>query len=503
MHTLLLAAALVLGIAPPAAGDDPFTADVTVATAAPGKKLQFPDATRLADGRLLAVYREGASHSGQDGRILQVSSSDAGRTWSTPREIVQTPVDDRDPKIMVTRSGTVLLSYFAIDWKPTAPHTLLGTFVMRSADGGGTWSAPVKVGTAMDGGTGPVDQSYRLGWAANHGPIVELSGGDLLIPLYGTLPDNKWQRATVVRSTDGGRTWPASSERTIASGSVFHFQEPNLSVLRGGQLVSLIRTTAPTAYLSRSFDGGRTWSQAEATDLPASSHHQLTLRNGDILLTYGDLSHRFSSNRETVGRLIRHPERSWNGQRDLLLYDSGTGDQANPTSVEVSPGRFLTLSFDTNTASVVGVFSRQNEWLRDGAEPVDLLALHKAGKLTVDTDMNWTSATYPLVGPLGAIDGNLGYWASAVNGRSYTVNFTDPTKVRALGVSLKPGYKESAVVQVTSDGTNWRELHRFDGARTDLPEIIKVTGEPVTAIRVQLTDTFGAWGQVTELSVYN
>lgn len=333
---------------------------ITVARAEAGRLAHFPDVVRLGDGRLLATYREGVDHLSQDGRISVVESADGGRTWGTPRVAVDGPFDDRDPKLVRLADGTVLLSYFVIDWSTRPPrHTTHGTYVRRSEDGGLTWGDPVAVQTAM---AGEGEQRGLHTWAASHGAAVELPGGDLLQPLYGKPPGSAWQRATVVRSTDGGRTWPAGSEVLLAAADDVHFQEPTLTVL-GDQVVALIRTTVGHAYLSRSADGGRTWTNPEPTDMPASSHHALPLSTGEVLVTYGDLSPRFSPLRETVGRLVRDPAATWDGYPDVQLYDSGHPDQANPSSVEITPGHFLTLSFDVQEATVVGVFTEPADYL--------------------------------------------------------------------------------------------------------------------------------------------
>jgi hypothetical protein len=91
--------------------------------------------------------------------------------------------------------------------------------------------------------------------------------------------------------------------------------------------------------------------------MPASSHHALALSTGEVLVTYGDLSPRYSRHRETVGRLIRRPAGPWDGAGDVQIYDSHHKDQANPSSVEVAPGRFLTLGFDVRAGTVIGVFT--------------------------------------------------------------------------------------------------------------------------------------------------
>lgn len=370
----LLAVGLSVAVPAPAAmagtGSGTSTDPVIVATAPTGKKAFFADMVRLHDGRLLVAYRDSVAHIHQDGRILVVESGDNGRTWSAPRVAVDTAIDDRDPKLMQMRDGTVLMNFFRTDWTgyPANPVTLRGTYVVRSGDNGATWGEPVKVGTAMDGPSSVVVGAYYAGHAATHGPIVELADGDLLVPLYGRLPQGGPGPATVVRSTDGGLTWPKQNESFIGVGNGFDYQEPNLSLLRDGTVMSILRTSLNKAYVSWSRDNGASWSAPEATTLPASSHHQLTLRNGDILLAYGDLSRQFGAGRPTAGRILQHPEDGIEAKKDILIYDAAihgpaTSDQANPSSVELSPGHYFTVSSDPHLSSIVGVYTRNVDYL--------------------------------------------------------------------------------------------------------------------------------------------
>jgi hypothetical protein len=362
-----------LAATPAAAGAAPGpgtpTDPVIVAPAESGKRAFFGDMVKLRDGRLLVAYRESVAHIDQDGRIMVVQSRDQGHTWSRPRVAIDTPIDDRDPKLMQMRDGTVLMNFFRTDWTgyPTSPVTLVGTFVTRSRDNGATWTEPNEVGTAMEGPSDVVVGAYYAGHAATHGPILELPNHDLLVPLYGKLPEGGTGPATVVRSTDGGRTWPKENESVIGKAGTFDFQEPNLSLLKDGSLLSIIRTSINIAYLSRSYDRGRTWTTPVSTGLPASSHHQLVLKNGDVLLTYGDLSGTFGPGRPTVGRILEHPERNVDAKRDILIYDAAihgpaTTDQANPSSVELRPGRFFTITSDPHLAAIVGVYTEKRDY---------------------------------------------------------------------------------------------------------------------------------------------
>lgn len=495
-----------------ASTSNPYQPDVVVARAADGKRAYFPGITKLADGKLVAAYREGAGHIGQDGRILVTDSTDNGRTWSTPRVAVESQYDERDPKIMVTRSGVLVMSFFVTDWTEPQPYTLRGTYVVRSVDNGQTWSEPIKIGSAMDCGCG-IPGYYYAGLNASHGEALELPDGDLLMPLYGSLPDGTSQ-ATVVRSTDGGLTWPKESEVLLGRDSSFAYQEPTLTMLKSGQVVVLLRTSINIAYLSRSFDNGHTWTPPENTGIPASSHHLLTLTNGDVLLTYGDLSKKYSPGRPTVGTIVTDPEGSWNNlPAPVLLYDSSpagvTTDQANPASVELRPGEFLTLTYDHHRRILVGVFTT----LTDYQEPtpplpgtLDLRAMYDAGELTVDTNLTWTSTAQPTRGPLAPLDGMTTYFHSATMATSgatgsYTVRFAQPQRVQAVGAVLKPGFAYTATVSVTTDGVTWQPVGSADN-RSIEPEWLGVNpGTPILGVRVEGKDANGGWPQLTELLV--
>src|SRR4029079_14324288 len=89
---------------------------IDVARAGTGLVPHFPDLVSRGAGRVLSACREGTGHWGPRGRISVVGSDDGGQTWGAPRVAVDGAYDDRDPKLACLADGTLLLSYFVIDW---------------------------------------------------------------------------------------------------------------------------------------------------------------------------------------------------------------------------------------------------------------------------------------------------------------------------------------------------------------------------------------------------
>lgn len=328
---------------------------IVVARTPAGQFPYFPNAIWLGDGRLLLVYREGSGHVRSVGRIVAVRSADDGATWSEPRVVVDTLLDDRDPMLTQLSTGDLLLMYFRIDWSRD-PWDVPGVQVVRSTDGGETWGEPVPVASTMQKPTENRWQNYRAGHIASHGQILELPGGDLLAPVYGIHADDEYHSASVVRSTDGGLSWPATGEVVLGRKHGTYYLEPVLTLLPGGQVTALLRTEG-AAGLTRSEDGGETWTAPEPLTLWASSADTVTLSDGAVLLAYGDASRTSYRSRPTMATVIADPLGPWDAGSQHLVYDAGrdTFDQANPTVVELPGDRLLVATYDIFRREILAV----------------------------------------------------------------------------------------------------------------------------------------------------
>jgi hypothetical protein len=308
---------------------------------------RFPDAVRLRDGRIVVVYHYATAHTNANGVIRLVSSSDDGRTWSKPTTVVANEYDDRDPKIVQLRDGTLLLTTFETDW--TRGGANVGTFVYRSTDAGKTFPTFTKIESNVG--------TYE------HGPAVELPNGDVLQPLYGS-------GARIARSTDGGNTFPADQGMTVAADNAqYTNREPNIVQLPNGELVMIIRMYFASvgaerqSRIVRSFDGGHTWTAPEWTDIPASSDHLLLTSDGSVLVSFGNIMQPL---RPTYAELITNPSGPWTGYPQVPVYNSSSDDQANNSSVQLPNGSLLSFGYNIITRQVVSWRTWPNLYHRVG-----------------------------------------------------------------------------------------------------------------------------------------
>jgi BNR repeat protein len=344
----------------------PADPDVVVASGIDGHSTWFPTVERLHDGTLVVVYYDASGHSGPDGRIMLTRSGDGGRTWSAPRVAVDTPRDDRDPSVVQLADGTLVLSWFEADFSTHPLPTPGGVWTARSSDNGSTWSSPVRARSAHLGEgewTIPPVGAATPGIATS-AKIVELPGRSLLLPVYGNSPDDASGSITVLRSFDGGRTWPPSLELPVAShppGNSLY--EPALALLGDGSLQMAIRTDN-VGYWTSSRDGGRTWSPLR----PTGPYYQqasdlLPIREGGrrlLLHTWGDPSGLLGPGRPTVGRIVA-PDGV--GSTPKVIYSRSSDDESYPSSVQVGPRTFFTVFYDATRKIIGGTYSQLSEYL--------------------------------------------------------------------------------------------------------------------------------------------
>ena len=336
----------------------------------------WPTLARRSNGELLLAFSGGREqHVCPFGRLEWMRSSDAGITWGWPQVLYDSPIDDRDAGLVETARGSILVSTFTslayesflqraesaklgevgafgepkrLDrWRAAhrrlsddARKNEVGTYMMRSTDGGVTWSSRYAI---------PIDSP--------HGPIV-LRDGRLLYPGKAIHGDGT---IGICESTDDGLTWSWLSKIPTRSGDqVAKYHELHGVETTDGTVICHIRNEnehdALETLQSESKDAGRSWSMPHSIGVWGLPSHLLRLKNGSLLMTYG---HR----RKPLGilaSLSRDHGGSWSAPI-ILTADGTSWDLGYPSTVECDDGTLVTAWYEVLTDSPLAQI-RQARW---------------------------------------------------------------------------------------------------------------------------------------------
>ena len=307
-----------------------------------------------------------------------MTSRDDGTTWTWPRVLLDSATDDRDSGVLETAQGTLLVTTFTslayelhlekkityTDWKSdgwgttamppeqwskwNAVHARLtdaerkadqGEWIIRSADGGRSWSA--RIPTIVN---------------SPHGPI-QLADGRLLYAGKQLWTDSR--KIGVCESKDDGLTWQWHADIPIRTGDRNAYHELHAVEAANGTIIAHIRNHNEVnkhwTLQTESSDGGKTWSEPHAVSYGLPSH-LLRLRDGRLLMSYGYRRAPFGNR----ARLSTDHGKSWSDE--LTLSDDGTsGDLGYPSTVELADGTLLTIWYEATAERKLAVL-RQAKW---------------------------------------------------------------------------------------------------------------------------------------------
>ncbi|MEJ6723505.1 MAG: sialidase family protein [Akkermansiaceae bacterium] len=327
----------------------------------------WPTVTRRANGELLVVWSGGrAGHVCPFGRVDMMRSNDKGETWTFPRVVLDTPIDDRDAGVLETAKGSILITTFTslayesyLERKKGTPEeakwlaahhrinaeerkALLGSWVLRSTDGGQTFSAPSRV---------PVNSP--------HGPI-QLADGRLLYAGKKLWTDEK--KIGVAESQDDGVTWKWLAEIPTRPGdsALKSYHELHAIEAANGTLIAHIRNHNPAhkdeTLQSESHDGGKTWSVPHSIGVWGLPSFLTRLSDDRLLMTYG-------YRRKPHGNQARISDdhgSTWSGP--ITISDDGvSSDLGYPSTVQLADGTLLTIWYENPKDSSKAVL-RQARW---------------------------------------------------------------------------------------------------------------------------------------------
>jgi hypothetical protein len=336
----------------------------------------WPTLARRRSGELLLVASGGReAHVCPFGRVELMRSSDGGVTWSFPRTALDGPIDDRDAGVLETATGALLVTTFtSLAYEPIlsraekiAPgdpgawdaarlkrwrgvhhrvdaagrRAALGVWMIRSTDGGITWS-------------GRYDSLVN----SPHGP-VQLSDGRLLYAGKDLWRDG--HRVGVCQSTDDGKSWSWLATISPRDGdSHENYHELHAVEAKDGRIIVQIRNhnteSSRETLQCESVDGGKTWTKPRSIGVWGLPSHLLRLRDDRLLMSYG---HR----RTPFGNQVRISDdhgRAWSDP--LLISNDGIGgDLGYPSTVELDTGAFVSVWYERMKSSPRAIL-RQARW---------------------------------------------------------------------------------------------------------------------------------------------
>lgn len=304
------------------------------------------------------------------GTVEWMTSDDHGASWTWPRTLLDSAIDDRDAGVLETAKGSILVTTFSSlayesyiskaqkdgSWSAAKMqrwlaegHRIpeeqrkqqLGTWMLRSTDNGLTWSA-----------------KYDSLVNSPHGPI-QLKDGRILYA--GKQLWLKNPRVGVAVSPDDGVSWEWLAEIPARDGDdPDNYHELHAVEADNGHIIAHIRNhnsqNKGETLQSESADGGKTWSQPHSIGVWGLPSHLLKLSDGRLLMSYG---HR----RAPLGNLARVSEnhgQTWS-EAITISDDATSGDLGYPSTVQLADGSMLSVWYEKIQTQPNAVL-RQAHW---------------------------------------------------------------------------------------------------------------------------------------------
>lgn len=306
----------------------------------------FPVLIETQTGELISVLRGSAGHIGIKGNLLLIRSKDGGKTWSAPSVVVDSEWDDRNPALGTLPDGTLILAYHENQCYDAngkyVPDGPMHAYirVLRSIDNGNTWKHLIPDDWKGFG---------TLQYCSPFGQILAEPNGQLLLLLYGQpgllekilLPAEKYDTSYLIRSRDTGFNWKQPIK--IADG----MNETAIVIAPNGDYLVLMRSTEKQRiFVSRSTNSGFTWSQpmviTEPGEHPATA---VVLGNGAILLIFGVRHKPYG----IQGVLSFDNGKTWDTTHRIILNDKlTTWDIGYPSAVRRNDGSIVTIYYATD-----------------------------------------------------------------------------------------------------------------------------------------------------------
>lgn len=312
----------------------------------------WPNLTTLPDGTQIATIFNKPSHGRMQGDVECWVSTDGGKFWEkrgTPAP--HKPMTNR-MNVAAGLAGNGDLIVIASGWslKESGKQdglfdltSIIRAWVSRSGDGGKTW----KINEAAF----PVAEEGFTEYIP-FGDILKANDGSLRVLAYNQSNDKAINTVSMFRSTDDGKTWNwysrISDGKNAAAFSNGHNETAFFHTANGKWIAVARRWKAGQAMdLFSSADDGKTWKMiGPLTEGNQHPGHITRLRNGDLLLTFGN---RKTGENGVAVKTSKDNGQTW-GETALIVGDLASFDCGYPASVQLDDGSIMTVYYAVGNA---------------------------------------------------------------------------------------------------------------------------------------------------------
>lgn len=289
-----------------------------------GVMCAYPLSTKLTDGTVAVVYRQGETKHSYDGILMIQLSEDGGRSWSMPQTVANGLLEVPTQTVVTggicqVPSGVLLAVYGTVEglppsvypFSPEASACARHVVMVRSDDLGVTWSEPERLDLSTLGRAG-----------ITSGPFVA-ANGTVCIPIENKLPTGNNATALVISHDDGQTFGPPITVAADHTGQL-NLCDARFDLLPNGRVISLLWTflqeneVTIEAHQAFSDDNGLTWSKPENIGCVGQITVPLALSNGRVIAVS---NYRHSP----MGTLLWFSEdggESWMVDQPILLWDA-------------------------------------------------------------------------------------------------------------------------------------------------------------------------------------
>ncbi|WP_419212091.1 sialidase family protein [Maribacter sp. X9] len=345
-----------------------------------------PDACRLNNGNIVVVFYDGDNHITYPtpeypnaGRICLIRSKDEGSTWSDPIVIYDDVNDNRDPHINEMSDGSLILSFFSLEFYISESQSLRreapsynqdqvskfgnnpdllheqkpenseqkvrptgqikwkskGPYVLKSFDNGNTWQKEAQLITTS-----------KPEWNCS-AKVREMPDGSWVLPVYRSEPSKKAAWGGVIPSYDKGGTWG----KVVSIGEDANLvlaAETDVILLKDETVFALLRgdRSLVNMHYASSNDFGKNWTRVKDIGFVGHAPSLTRLKSGEILLSYRAYCDK--SGYYTGLRISRNEAKTWEGP---YLIDDVTG--AYPSTMELSDGSIMAVYYEEGEGSSI------------------------------------------------------------------------------------------------------------------------------------------------------